>query len=155
MPITRRSLLGLMSSSTFILAASSKVAIATALPEHQPALSFKQGVASADPQPNAVMLWTRAEPQNGAKKTALLVQVSTDSQFSTVIVDALLNTDIESDYTVRSYITGLQSDTAYYYRFIGAGQSVSRLGQTRTAPAIDQEKNVNLAPWLLALSSIF
>jgi alkaline phosphatase D len=145
MPITRRSLLGLMSSSTFILAASSKVAIATALPEHQPALSFKQGVASADPQPNAVMLWTRAEPQNGAKKTALLVQVSTDSQFSTVIVDALLNTDIESDYTVRSYITGLQSDTAYYYRFIGAGQSVSRLGQTRTAPAIDQEKNVNLA----------
>jgi alkaline phosphatase D len=119
--------------------------MAKSLPDDQPALSFKQGVASADPQPNAVMLWTRAEPQNGAKQVKLLVQVSTDSEFSNVIVDALLDTSIESDYTVRSYITDLQSDTAYYYRFIGAGESASRLGQTRTAPSPEQEKNVNLA----------
>ena len=91
------------------------------------------------------MLWTRAEPIVAADNAKLLVQVSKDSNFETILVDALVESVRDSDYTVRAYITGLSPDTTYFYRFIGAENSVSRLGRTRTSPAPQQAKNVNLA----------
>jgi alkaline phosphatase D len=96
MPITRRSLLGLISSSTFIFSASGAV-LANSLPPGQVALRFPQGVASADPRPDAVMLWTRAEPVVASDQVQLLLQVSTSPDFSVVVVDALLETSEESD----------------------------------------------------------
>ena len=145
MPVTRRSLLGLLSSSTFVLSASPGAAVPDPLPADQPGLRFDQGVASADPQHNAVMLWTRAEPVRASEQVTLLVQVSSDPGFTAIVVDSLLKTGSVADYTVRAYITGLQADTHYYYRFIGPDKSVSRLGRTRTAPAPTQAKDVNLA----------
>ena len=145
MPVTRRSLLGLISSSTFVLSASPGAAASEPLPANQPGLRFDQGVASADPQQNAVMLWTRAQPERASEQVKLLVQVSSDPDFASIVVDSLLETSSDSDYTVRAYITGLQADTHYYYRFIGPDKSVSRMGRTRTAPGPDQQKDVNLA----------
>ena len=91
------------------------------------------------------MLWTRAEPDISTGEAKLLVQVSAQSNFKTILVDALLESVRDSDYTVRAYITGLVPDTTYFYRFIGAENSVSRVGRTRTSPAPQQAKNVNLA----------
>ncbi|MFT5333411.1 MAG: alkaline phosphatase D [Halioglobus sp.] len=145
MPISRRSVLKLLSSSTFIFSATTRAATPKALSADMPALGFSEGVASADPQPSSVMLWTRAQPVLSAPDVSLLVQVSSDSDFKTVIVEELLRSSIDSDYTVRAYITGLLPDTGYYYRFIGPKNTFSRVGRTRTAPSHNQAKDVNLA----------
>ncbi|CAA0123723.1 Alkaline phosphatase D [Halioglobus japonicus] len=150
MPITRRKLLGLMSSSTFFLSISPGATLAAELPAGAVPLNFPQGVASADPQPDGIMLWTRAVPRTGdGAPVNLLVQLSKDADFSTVLLQAQLGTNEKSDYTVRSYIDGLTPDTQYYYRFLGGNTSeaasVSRIGRTRTAPPPDHTGKVNLA----------
>jgi len=143
-------MLGLLSSSTFLLTASRGQAALPELPAQSPRVSFPQGVASGDPQPDAVMLWTRALPEGDASHTRpgqvpLLLQLSGNSDFSDLLLQAELNTSADSDYTVRAYVDGLEPDTRYYYRFLGAGESMSRPGRTRTAPSPDQPREVKLA----------
>ncbi len=138
-------MLGLLSSGTFFLIASKPPGAQAQIPAGAPAVSFPQGVASADPKPHALVLWTRAEPGVSTQTVQLLVQVSTARDFSTITLDALLSTGPESDYTVRTYLQGLSPDTTYYYRFLGPNGSTSRLGRTRTAPMPDQDKNVSMA----------
>ncbi len=146
MPLTRRNLLGLLSGSTFFLTVSPRTALAAQLPTGSPALNFPQGVASGDPQPDGIMLWTRAVPTvDSAHEVQLLLQLSTDSKFSTRLLQEQVQTSPDSDYTVRAYIDGLAPDTQYYYRFLGADKSVSRTGRTRTAPPPGQAGKVNLA----------
>ena len=147
MPITRRSMLGLLSSSTFFLSASRNTLASVELPAQAPQVSFPQGVASGDPQPDGVMLWTRAVPTgpSGPGKIPLLLQLSRSNDFSDLLLQSELTTGEDSDFTVRAYVDGLAADTRYYYRFVGAGQSLSRLGRTRTAPAPDQARDVKLA----------
>jgi alkaline phosphatase D len=145
MPISRRSLLELLSSSTFFLTVSPMVGIAAELLEESVPLEFPQGVASGDPQPDGVMLWTRAVPLSDEDSPVhLQLQVSADSGFSTVLLQEQVHTNTASDYTLRTYIDGLSPDTYYYYRFLGANDTVSRVGRTRTAPELDQPRKVNL-----------
>ena len=121
MPITRRSLLGLLSSSTFFLTVAPGSVITAELPAQLSPLHFPQGVASGDPQPEAVMLWTRAVPATGSgNDIRLLLQLSTDSNFATLLLQEEVHTNAGSDYTVRAYIDGLAPDTQYFYRFLGA-----------------------------------
>jgi len=145
MAISRRAVLGLLSSGTFFLSVPGTLATDAKLPPGIPKISFPQGVASADPQPNAVVLWTRADPVTPVQKVQLLVQLSTREDFSTILLDSLLHTGPDSDYTVRTYLEGLSPDTTYYYRFIGPNGVSSRIGRTRTAPAAKQEKDVSMA----------
>ena len=150
MPITRRSLLGLLSSSTFFFTLSSSRMLSAQLPEGSAPLDFPQGVASGDPQPDGVMLWTRAVPRSAtAIPVNLLLQLSGDRDFSTILLQEQVSTGVDSDYTVRSYVDGLSADTQYYYRFIGGEldgeMSISRTGRTRTAPLHGQPRRVNLA----------
>ncbi|MEH6580497.1 MAG: alkaline phosphatase D family protein [Halioglobus sp.] len=134
-----------MSSSTFILTASPLAVFSATLPQGGPGLVFAEGVASADPQPDAVMLWTRAEPVSPVEQVKVLIQVSTSADFSSPVMESIIETTAESDYTVRVYVQGLKADTRYFYRFIGPQQTLSRTGRTRTAPAAEQAKDVNLA----------
>jgi alkaline phosphatase D len=90
-------------------------------------------------------LWTRAEPEAQGENVQLLVQVSSVEDFSNILVEGLLNTGPDSDYTVRTYLRGLTADTCYYYRFLGPKGASSRVGRTRTAPKAAQEKNVSMA----------
>jgi len=146
MPITRRNMLGLMSSSTFFLTVAPGSVISAELPSDAPTLKFPQGVASGDPQPDGIMLWTRAVPAAQINTPVhLLLQVSSNRDFSTLLLQDNIQTNANSDYTVRTYIDGLAPDTHYYYRFIGADKSLSRTGRTRTAPAQGQPSKVNLA----------
>ena len=92
------------------------------------------------------MLWTRAVPAVDSSTTVhLLLQLSKDSDFSTLLLEERVQTNRDSDYTVRAYVDGLTPDTHYYYRFLGANNSASRIGRTRTAPAPGQTGKVNLA----------
>ena len=148
MPITRRAVLGILSSSTFFLTVPTRAdELPTTLATGSAALRFAQGVASGDPRSDSVMLWTRAEPAEQAvtENVPVLLQVSEDESFSSVVLESLLTTSEASDYTLRAYVDGLQADRYYYYRFLGGADSMSRTGRTRTAPAADQTADVTLA----------
>jgi len=146
MPLTRRSLLELLASSTFFLTLAPAPARAAELPPEAVPLDFPQGVASGDPQPDGIMLWTRAVAANGGSGPVnALLQLSTDREFSTVLLQENVQANADSDYTVRTYIDGLAPDTWYYFRFLGAEGSASRTGRTRTAPAPGQARPVTLA----------
>jgi alkaline phosphatase D len=104
---------------------------------------FPQGLASGDPQPDAVMLWTRVEPVvdgNGAVSADaaavidLYVQVAEDEAFSRMITERALRAGPDSDHTVRVLVRGLKPDTICYYRFFAGSDATPMIGRTRTAP---------------------
>ncbi len=147
MTVTRRQFLqssGAFAGS-FAFSASGKTQSTVAQPVSGTGVSFPQGVASADPQPNAVLLWTRAEPMQTLPEVVLVVQVARDESFQTVVMERSLSTNASSDYTVRVFVDELQSDTTYFYRFIAANGGVSRTGRTWTAPANDSDRVASIA----------
>ena len=107
MILNRRQLLGLLSSGTFLLSAGIHAAIKlTGNPQR---LRFPQGVASGDPQPDGIMLWTRAEPESPADTVTVSLQVAQDSGFSDLVLQSVLSTGKTSDYTLRAYVGKLDS----------------------------------------------
>ena len=144
MILNRRQLLGLLSSGTFLLSAGVQAAIKlTGSPQR---LRFPQGVASGDPQPDAVMLWTRAEPEDPADTVMLSLQVAQDPDFTDLVLQAPpLSTGITSDYTLRAFVDNLEPARTYWYRFLGEDGSRSVTGRTRTAPHPDAAAPVTVA----------
>lgn len=107
---------------------------------------FPQGVGSADPQPDAVLLWTRAVPADGATASlGLIVQLARTPTFDDLVIEQPITAVSESDYTVRVRVEDLQPDTTYYYRFITRDGSSSRTGRTLTAPSPDADRAVAIA----------
>ena len=108
----------------------------TTPPVTNPGTSYKfdQGVASGDPKPDSVMLWTRVAGAGAGQSVSVRLQVSANADFSTLVVDSTLNALPDWDYTLRNKVTGLMAGTTYYYRFI-AGSQTSPVGRTKTAPA--------------------
>ena len=97
---------------------------------------FPQSVASGDPRPDRVLLWTRA-PADDASVTVRL-QVEDDAQFTRLRVERELGALAEHDHCLRVRVEGLQPGQRYHYRFLRlqAGEWVSSPpGITRTAPA--------------------
>ncbi|WP_459614143.1 alkaline phosphatase D family protein [Bordetella sp. 2513F-2] len=94
--------------------------------------AFPQGVASGDPRPDSVILWTRVEGA-AASSVGVTVQLAEDEAFTRLLVDASVTAEADWDYTVRHKVEGLAAGTTYYYRFL-AGASTSPAGRTRTAP---------------------
>jgi alkaline phosphatase D len=110
------------------------------------ATAFQWGVASADPQPTSVLVWTKVEPLNEDDSSAVLtLQVSLNQDFDEVVLEKVLSVTSASDFTVRAMVKGLDNDTTYYYRFIASDGSVSRIGRTWTAPSTDSRKVVAIA----------
>lgn len=102
---------------------------------------FAHGVASGDPLPDAVLLWTRvtptpdAIPGSGVGPTVDVTwEVATDAAFACVVASGVVTTGPGRDHTVKVDATGLAPATRYYYRFRLSG-AVSATGTTRTAPA--------------------
>jgi alkaline phosphatase D len=103
---------------------------------------FPEGVASGDPAPDSVVLWTRA-PRLGDGR--LVVEVAEDPAFERVVASAPVRALAENDWTVRALVGGLRPRTAYWYRFVGADGAGSRVGRTMTAPAADDREPVAFA----------
>ncbi|HEU4731858.1 MAG TPA: alkaline phosphatase D family protein [Kofleriaceae bacterium] len=114
-------------------------------PGEDPAGTFKfpQGVASGDPRATSVVLWTRVVRGTETTPVAVRVQVSSSSDFATMIADRQINATLASDHTVRVLVTDLAPATTYYYRFV-AGKDM-RAGRTRTAPEATADVQINLA----------
>lgn len=141
-----------------LLIAGGGVATATAVTGFVPGLSpaaagqgrfhFPQGLASADPQPGGIMLWTRVEARGGATpaEVRLTLQVAESPDFRQVVVERLVTAEAARDHTVRVLVDGLKPDWTYHYRFIAEDGSVGDLvGRTRTAPLPNADRRVRLA----------
>ncbi|WP_267245328.1 alkaline phosphatase D family protein [Streptomyces sp. PR69] len=104
---------------------------------------FTLGVASGDPQPGSVVLWTRLaprpyEPGSGLPRAPFQVswEVAHDEAFSRVARRGDVLAHPEFDHSVHIEPDGLDPDRVYYYRF-RTGAWISPAGRTRTAPARD------------------
>ncbi|MEU1848976.1 alkaline phosphatase D family protein [Streptomyces sp. NPDC019990] len=105
--------------------------------------AFLHGVASGDPLPDGVLLWTRVTPVPEAipgsglgPDTEVSWTVARDKAFSQVVAKGSTTATAASDHTVKADIRGLQPATDYWFRFSAQGTD-SPAARTRTAPAAD------------------
>lgn len=150
MNISRRNFLKTFTQTAgcFIATASLLPLSGCALPKSlKSSYSFPQGVASADPQSDAVMLWTRivSDEYPDAESINFLLQVANNEDFSEIILEKDLLANKELDFTVRCFVDGLNPNRHYFYRFISSDGGTSRTGRTRTAPRHNAIQPLNLA----------
>ena len=98
---------------------------------------FTLGVASGDPLPDGVVLWTRLLPEFGGlpgQKVRVRWVIADDEAVTKVVKSGEVMTGPGSGYSVHVDARGLRSDREYYYRF-RVGNYLSPVGRTRTTPA--------------------
>ncbi|MEU6314297.1 alkaline phosphatase D family protein [Streptomyces sp. NPDC047014] len=103
--------------------------------------AFLHGVASGDPLPEGILLWTRVTPAPEAvpgsglgAATPVGWEVAADRNFSRVVASGTVTATAATDHTVKVDVRGLQPRTPYWYRFT-AGTTTSPTGRTLTTPA--------------------
>jgi alkaline phosphatase D len=117
-------------------------------PEH-----FPQSVASGDPRPESVILWTRVALDDGSDELDVELELFTDEalQHPARWHDGprqVVSASAEHDHCVKVRVTGLEPDTPYWYRFVVQHQGrwlASRTGRCRTAPAADSDRAIRFA----------
>jgi alkaline phosphatase D len=150
---TRRDFLNDMSRAAFLAAA---VPNAWRL-EWRPRFAndpFSLGVASGDPTPTRVVLWTRLapqplEPEGGmdGRRTPVTWELAADEGFTRLVKQGRYTAAPELGYSVHVDVDGLEPARWYWYRF-QVGDAKSPVGRCRTAPAADA-----VAPLALAFVS--
>ncbi|HVE56001.1 MAG TPA: alkaline phosphatase D family protein [Pyrinomonadaceae bacterium] len=105
---------------------------------------FPEGVASGDPAPDSVLLWTR-RPFDKGERQILTVEVAEDEGFRRVVAQARAPVSLASDWTTRVLVGGLKPARVYWYRFTDADGNGSRIGRTITAPQPNDARTVNFA----------
>jgi alkaline phosphatase D len=137
----RRFVAGSASFAAAALLSSSRLFGAVA---RSPALTgnpFTLGIASGDPTPDGVVLWTRLAPrplEPGGGMPAAPVEVAwriaEDEGLSRVVRSGTAVANPEWAHSVHVEVEGLQSDRWYWYDF-KVGTTTSPKGRTRTLPA--------------------
>jgi len=100
---------------------------------------FSLGVASGDPGPSSVVLWTRlaTDPLGGGGVAEPRVDVEwevyEDETLARRVKRGRTAARIEDAHTVHVTVKGLAPDRWYWYRFRALGEE-SRVGRTRTMP---------------------
>jgi alkaline phosphatase D len=151
-----------MQRRDFLIDLTRLAALAAVVPNdwrviHRPRFAddpFALGIASGDPTPNGVMLWTRLaprplEPMGGMEglRTAVDWEVADDDKFTKIVKRGRATAAPELGFSVHVDVDGLEPNRWYFYRF-RSGQAVSAIGRTRTAPAAG-----TMVPLSLAVSS--
>src|SRR5437764_14963981 len=75
---------------------------------------YPEGVASGDPDPNSVILWTR-RPFGEGSRHMLTVEVAEDEDFRRVIAHAPAPVSTASDWTTRVLVGGLEASQVDWY----------------------------------------
>ncbi|MFV2119680.1 alkaline phosphatase D family protein [Streptomyces sp. Act-28] len=109
--------------------------------------AFLHGVASGDPLPDGILLWTRVTPSPDAvpgsgkgPDTEVRWEVAEDRGFTRTVARGAVTASAESDHTVKVDVRGLRPATAYWFRFTAGptgAEAVSPTGRTRTTPGYD------------------
>ncbi|MDB5705989.1 MAG: alkaline phosphatase [Sphingomonas bacterium] len=132
---TRRELLGgaALAGGALLIGAEARAAILGKYP-------FSLGVASGDPAPDGMVLWTRLAidpmaPDGGMPPRAVPVrwEISENEHFAGARSGTALAEPLWG-HSVHVEVTGLKPGRPYWYRFIMGGET-SPVGRTRTAPA--------------------
>ena len=144
--ISRRTLLrtgGSAAAGALFLGRSPRSADAAPILAGNP---FGLGVASGDPTPDGIVLWTRLTPELRREIRLpedlklpdwifnLRYEVSTDERFRRIVRRGTVAAPPREAHTAHAEVAGLRPDTWYWYRFKW-GPVVSPVGRTRTAPA--------------------
>jgi alkaline phosphatase D len=102
---------------------------------------FTLGVASGDPLPDAVVIWTRLAPdplarRGGMPDRAVPVrwEVAADEGFARIVRRGTVQAQPSKAHSVHIDVQGLQPGSWYWYRF-RVDNTISPVGRTRTAPA--------------------
>ncbi|MEU4257099.1 alkaline phosphatase D family protein [Streptomyces fradiae] len=109
--------------------------------------AFLHGVASGDPLPDGVLLWTRVTPSPDAlpgsgkgADTAVRWEVAEDRGFTRTVAHGSVTASAATDHTVKVDVRGLRPATSYWFRFTAGApgaEAASTVGRTRTTPAYD------------------
>ena len=104
---------------------------------------FQLGIASGDPSPDGVVLWTRLAPRpletgGGLRPEPVEVswQIAEDESLTRGLREGRALALPELAHSVHAEVAGLSPDRVYWYRF-RAGDARSPVGRTRTLPAPD------------------
>ncbi|MBZ5737699.1 alkaline phosphatase D family protein [Nocardioides mangrovi] len=143
LPVHRRTVLAsgaAGAAGVALTAGGPAVAVAATAARAHP---FRHGVASGDPLPHAVVIWTRVTPTPASTpgsgkgpQVEVRWEVARDARFRRIVRSGRFATSAARDHTVKVDVTGLAPATDYHYRF-HLGDATSRVGRTRTAPAAD------------------
>jgi len=108
-----------------------------------PGEPFTLGIASGDPLPDSVILWTRLAPMpevgDGGMPDAVYPvawEVASDEAFTDIVASDVIDADPAFAHSVHVDVRGLEPDTWYWYRFT-VGEFTSGVGRTRTTPTRD------------------
>lgn len=119
--------------------------LALAAPVQFKSTPFRLGVASGDPDPTSVVLWTRLAPDPmaddfGMPQTPVPVrwELADDDAFKTIVRSGEVTARSEDAHAIHIVAEGLRPDSRYFYRF-HAGDATSPVGRTRTLPAPGQQ----------------
>lgn len=108
---------------------------------------FPQSVASGDPKPDSVILWTRVEDSGAQGDLQVELEVSPNADFSELIsldgkTSMVVTAAAQFDHCVKVRLASISPGTVYHYRFIyekGGKYYVSKVAQTKTAPDKDAD----------------
>ncbi|KIE24101.1 alkaline phosphatase [Streptomyces sp. MUSC 125] len=140
-PLPRRRTVVKAAAATVVLAGPIAAAFPADAATDAPA--FLHGVASGDPLPDGILLWTRVTPTPEAAPgsglgpdTEVSWVVARDKALTRIVAKGSTTARAASDHTVKADIRGLEPATDYWFRF-SAGATHSPVAHTRTAPAAD------------------
>ncbi|MBK8258949.1 MAG: alkaline phosphatase D family protein [Polyangiaceae bacterium] len=114
---------------------------------------FPQSVASGDPKPDSVILWTRVEDAAAQGDLTVELEVGTNAEFSEMIAlngksSMEVTAQAAFDHCVKVRLADITAGTVYYYRFIyekGGKYYVSKVGRTKTAPSPETDTPIKFA----------
>ena len=135
--ISRRTLLRTGGAAAAILYGG-RVASASAGPRFA-AYPFKLGVASGEPTPDGIVLWTRLAPDPlnggglGEASYRVRFEVASDPDFRRIVQRGHTRVGPEEAHTVHAEVRGLKPARDYWYRF-ESKKEISPVGRLRTAP---------------------
>ena len=98
------------------------------------AKGFTHNVASGEPGPDSMLLWTRYVPPAGDDVLNLRAEVALDPAFTKVAAGGDVRTGAYRDWTAKVTVDGLKPGTVYWYRFVAPDGSKSPVGRTKTLP---------------------
>ena len=143
MSISRRKFIQLSAAFGATLALRSRYVSASTFESTERRDLFPQGVGSGDPHADSVILWTRRPPIGESTAKKLIVEISSDQNFQSVVSSAIATLSAETDWTCRILAAGLKPRRVYWFRFIDEHGFSSRIGRTITAPSTNDRGPVN------------
>lgn len=137
--ITRRGLLGAAATGTLSLAACATPSTGdTAAAVYAGEVEFLHGVASGDPLPDRVIIWTRVTPKSGSGPIPVTYEVTDPADPGAAPITGKAVASASRDYCVKVDVTGLAPAKAYRYKFTvptTAGIVASPEGRLKTTAA--------------------